>query len=185
VHEGQVVKREMKDGREGSDETVGKGEISTLLTSVPGLAAVGAFGADVAILVALKAALGTGAAALVESVAEGVLNVVGGVVKAVFNFPVIALFRAHAAAAFWKGPAESAVPIAVLKVGVKANLVGCVFGVEVVAGGAGTKGVGARVEAGHGDGAFVASEEGEELAGFVPVNGDILKDLGLVGNKTS
>jgi hypothetical protein len=92
VHEGQVVKREMRDEREGSDEAAGKGEISTLLTSVPGLAAVGAFGTDVAILVALKAAFDTGAAALVESVAEGVLNVVGGVVKAVFNFLVIALF---------------------------------------------------------------------------------------------
>jgi hypothetical protein len=185
VHEGQVVKREMKDGREGSDVAVGKGEISTLLTGVPGLAAVGAFGADVAILVALKAALDAGAAALVESVVEGVLNVVSGVVKAVFNFLVIALFQTHAAAAFWKGTAESAVPIAVLEVGVKANLVGCVFRVEMVAGSAGTKGVGARVEAGHGDGALVASEEGEEMAGLVPVNGEVLKDLSLVGNKTS
>jgi hypothetical protein len=77
------------------------------------------------------------------------------------------------------------VPIAVLEVGVEANLVGCVFRVEMVAGGAGTKGVGARVEAEHGDGALVASEEGEEMAGFVPVNGNVLKDLGLVGNKTS
>jgi hypothetical protein len=175
----------MKDGREGSDEAVGKGEVSTLLTSVPGLATIGTFCADVAILVALKAALDAGAAALVESVAEGVLDVVGGVVKAVFNFLVIALFWAHAAAAFWKGTAESAVPVAVLEVGVEANLVGCVFGVKMVAGGAGTKGVGARVEAGHGDGALVASEEGEEMAGLVPVDGEVLKDLGLMGNKTS
>jgi hypothetical protein len=92
VHEGQSVKREMKDGRKGSDEAVGKGEVSTLLTSVPGLVTIGTFCADVAILVALKAALDAGAAALVESVAEGVLDVVGGVVKAVFNFLVIALF---------------------------------------------------------------------------------------------
>jgi hypothetical protein len=92
VHEEQVVKREMKDGHEGSDEAVGKGEISTLLTSVPGLVVVGAFGADVAILVALEAALDAGAVALVKSVAEGVFDVVGGILKAVFDFLVIALF---------------------------------------------------------------------------------------------
>jgi hypothetical protein len=60
VHEGQVVKREMKDGREGSDVAVGKGEISTLLTGVapvPGVIADGAMGMDVAHLVALVAAL--------------------------------------------------------------------------------------------------------------------------------
>jgi hypothetical protein len=93
VHEGQVAKRERRDEREGSDKAAGKGEISTLLTSVPGLAAVGAFGADVAILVALKAAFDAWAVALVESVAEGVLDVVGGVVKAVT--PLI-LSRLHA-----------------------------------------------------------------------------------------
>jgi hypothetical protein len=60
VHEGQSVKREMKDGCEGSDEAVGKGEISTLLTSVavvPGALANGALGTDVAHLVALVTAL--------------------------------------------------------------------------------------------------------------------------------
>jgi hypothetical protein len=60
VHEGQSAKREMKDGHEGSDEAVGKGEISTLLTSaahVPGALANRALGADVTNLVALVAAL--------------------------------------------------------------------------------------------------------------------------------
>jgi hypothetical protein len=60
VHEGQVTKREMRDEREGSNETAGKGEISTLLASmtpVPGVLANGALGADVAHLVALVTAL--------------------------------------------------------------------------------------------------------------------------------
>jgi hypothetical protein len=60
VHEGQSVKREMKDGHKGSDKAAGKGKISTLLTSVvhvPGVLADGALGADVANLVALVAAL--------------------------------------------------------------------------------------------------------------------------------
>ena len=60
MHEGQSVKREMKDGHEGSDEAVGKGEISTLLTSVAPvlrMVANGAVGADVAHLVALVAVL--------------------------------------------------------------------------------------------------------------------------------
>jgi hypothetical protein len=48
-----------------------------------------------------------------------------------------------------------------------------------------TKGVGVRVEAGHGDGALVASEEGEEVAGLVPVDGKVVEDLSLMGNKTS
>ena len=92
MHEGQVVKREMRDERKGSDESVGKGEISTLLTIVPGLAAIGALCVDVAMLVAFEAALDAGAAALVESVAEGVLNVVSGVLEAVLNVLVVALF---------------------------------------------------------------------------------------------
>ena len=75
--------------------------------------------------------------------------------------------------------------IAVFKVGVEANLVGCVFGVEMVASGARAKGVGARVETGHGDGAFVASEEGYEMARLVLVHGDVLADLILIGNKAS
>ena len=60
MHEGQSVKREMKDGREGSDEAASKGEISTLLTivaPVPGALANGALGVDVAHLVALVTAL--------------------------------------------------------------------------------------------------------------------------------
>ena len=60
MHEGQVVKRKMKDGHEESDEAAGKGEISTLLTGVvPVLRVVanGAVGTDVAHLVALVAAL--------------------------------------------------------------------------------------------------------------------------------
>jgi hypothetical protein len=57
VHEGQVVKWKMRDEREGSDETVGKGEISTLLTNVPGTLPGGALGVDVAHFVALVAAL--------------------------------------------------------------------------------------------------------------------------------
>jgi hypothetical protein len=57
VHEGQVVKRERKAEHEGSDEAVGKGEISTLLTNVPGTLPDGALGADVAHFVALVAAL--------------------------------------------------------------------------------------------------------------------------------
>jgi hypothetical protein len=170
---------------EGSDESVGKGEISTLLTIVPGLVAIGALCADVAILVAFEAALDAGAAALVESVAEGVLNVVGGVLEAVLDVLVVALFRAHAGMPLWKGAAESAMLIAVFQVGVEANLVGCVFGVEMVASGAGVKGVGARVETGHGDGALVASEEGYEVARLVLVHGDVLTDFILIGNKTS
>ena len=92
MHEGQLVKQEMKDGHEGSDETVGKGEISTLLTMVPGLAAIGALCTDVAMLVAFEAALDAGAAALMESIAEGVLDVVSGVLKVVLNVLVIVLF---------------------------------------------------------------------------------------------
>jgi hypothetical protein len=45
VHKRQSVKWEMKDGHEGSDKAVGKGEISTLLTGVahvPGALANGA-----------------------------------------------------------------------------------------------------------------------------------------------
>ena len=60
MHEGQVTKREMRDERERSDETAGKGEISTLLASVtpvPGVLANGALGTDVAHLVALVTAL--------------------------------------------------------------------------------------------------------------------------------
>jgi hypothetical protein len=186
VHEGQSVKREMEDGHEGSDEAAGNGEISTLLTSVPGLAAVGTFSADVAILVALEAVLDAGAAALVEPVTEGVLNVIGGVLKVVFDFLVIALFRAHVAVSFQKGAAESAMPIAVLEVGVGADLVWVVVvGVEMVVSCAGTKGVGTRVEAGHGNGTLVASEEGEEMVGLIPMDGEVLKDLGLMGNEAS
>ena len=185
MHEGQVVKRKMRDEREGSNESVGKGEISTLLTIVPGLAAIGALCADVAMLVAFEAALDAGAAALVEVIAEGVLNVVSGVLEVVLNVLVVALFRAHAGMPLWKGAAESAMLIAVLEVGVEANLVGCVFGVEMVASGARAKGVGARVETGHGDGALVALEEGEEVAGLVPVDSEVLEDLGLVGNEAS
>jgi hypothetical protein len=172
----------MRDKHEGSDEAAGKGEISTLLTSMPGLAAVGAFSADVAILVALETVLNAGAVALVESVMEGVLNVVSSVLKAVFDFLMIALFRAHAAVSFWKGAAESMMLLSVLEVGVEANLVGCVFRVEMVLGCIRVKGIGVRVEAGHGDGALVALEEGEEMAGLVSVNSEVMKDLGLVGN---
>ena len=57
MHEGQVTKREMRDEREGSDETAGKGEISTLLAGVPGTFPDGALSADVAHFVALVAAL--------------------------------------------------------------------------------------------------------------------------------
>ena len=60
MHEGQVAKHKMKDGHKESDEAAGKGEISTLLTSVaPVLRVVanGAVGVDVAHLVALVAAL--------------------------------------------------------------------------------------------------------------------------------
>ena len=60
MHEGQVAKREMRDECEESDEAVGKGEISTLLTSaahIPGAFANRALGADVTNLVALVAAL--------------------------------------------------------------------------------------------------------------------------------
>ena len=57
MHEGQVTKRKMRDERERSDETAGKGEISTLLASVPGTFPDGALGADVAHFVALVAAL--------------------------------------------------------------------------------------------------------------------------------
>ena len=60
MHEGQVVKREMRDERERSDEAAGKGEISTLLAimaPVPGVLANGALGVDVAHLVALVTAL--------------------------------------------------------------------------------------------------------------------------------
>src|ERR1700679_520347 len=179
------MKREMRDEREGSDESVGKGEISTLLTIVPGLAAIGALCADVAMLVAFEAALDAGAAALVEVIAEGVLNVVSGVLEAVLDVLVVALFRAHAGMPLWKGAAECAMLIAVLEVGVEANLVGCVFGVEMVASGARAKGVGAGVEAGHGDRAFVTSEEGDEMARLVLVHGDVLADLILIGNKAS
>src|ERR1700677_1164260 len=175
----------MRDECEESDESVGKGEISTLLTIVPGLAAIGALCADVAMLVAFEAALDAGAAALMESVTEGVLNVVGGVLEVVLDVLVVALFRAHAGMPLWKGATESAMLIAVLEVGVEANLVGCVFGVEMVASGARAKGVGARVEARHGDGAFVASEEGYEMARLVLVHGDVLADLILIGNKAS
>src|SRR6202453_1232545 len=125
----------MRDECEESDESVGKGEISTLLTIVPGLAVIGTLCADVAMFVAFEAALDTGAAALVESVTEGVLNVVGGVLEAVLDILVVALFRAHAGMPLWKGAAESAMLIAVLEVGGEANLVGCVFRVEMVAGG--------------------------------------------------
>jgi hypothetical protein len=151
---------------------------------MPGLAAVGAFGTDVAILVALKAAFDAGAAALVESVAEGVLDVVGGVVKAVFDFLVIVLFRAHVAAAFWKGTAESAVLVAMLEVRFGADLMWVVVvGVEMMVLCAGAKRVGTRVEAGHGDRALVASEEGENVVGFIPVNGNVFTDFCLVGDK--
>jgi hypothetical protein len=57
VHEEQVVKREMRDECEGSNETAGKGEISTLLVSVPGTFPGGALGTDVAHFVALVAVL--------------------------------------------------------------------------------------------------------------------------------
>jgi hypothetical protein len=140
----------------------------------------------VAILVALKAALDAGAAALVESVTEGVLDVVGGVLKVVFDFLVIALFRAHAAVSFWKGTVESAVPVAMLEVRFGADLMWVVVvGVEMMVLCAGAKRVRTRVEAGHGDGALVASEEGEKAAGFVLVDGDVLTDFCLVGGKTS
>jgi hypothetical protein len=75
--------------------------------------------------------------------------------------------------------------IAVLEVRVEVNLVGCVFRVEMVASGAGAKGIGARVETGHGDGALVASEEGDEVARLVPVKGNVLTDFILIGNETS
>jgi hypothetical protein len=153
---------------------------------VPGLAAVGAFGVDVAILVALKAVFDTGAAALVESVAKGVLDVVGGIVKAVFDFLVIVLFRAHAAAALWKGTAESAVLVAMFEVRFGADLMWVVVvGVEMMVLCTGAKRVGTRVEARHGDWALVALEEGEKVAGFIPVDGDVLTDFCLVGDKTS
>jgi hypothetical protein len=185
VHEEQSAKREMKDGREGSSEAVGKGEISTLLTGVPGLATVRALGADVAVLVTFEASLDAGAATLVELVTEGVLDVVGIVLEAVLDVLVVALFRAHAGVSLGKGTAESAMSIAVLEVGVEGDFVRCVFGVEMVTSGAGTKGVGARVEAGHGDGALVASEEGKEVAGLVLVVGEVLEDFMLMGNKAS
>jgi hypothetical protein len=57
VHEEQVVKREMRDEHEGSDEAVGKGEISTLLMNVPGTLPGGALGTDMTHFVALVAAL--------------------------------------------------------------------------------------------------------------------------------
>jgi hypothetical protein len=57
VHEGQVVKQEMRDEREWSNEAVGKGEISTLLTNVPGTLPDGALGTDMTHFVALVAAL--------------------------------------------------------------------------------------------------------------------------------
>jgi hypothetical protein len=84
-----------------------------------------------------------------------------------------------------KGTAESTMFIAVLKVGVKRNLMWSVVGVEMVASGAGMKGVGARVEAGHGDRALIASEKGEEVAGLVLVIGEVLEDFMLMGNEAS
>jgi hypothetical protein len=82
----------MKDGREGSSEAVGKGEISTLLTSVPGLAMVRALGADVAVLVTFEAPFDAGVTALMELVTDGVLDVVGVVLKAILDVLVVALF---------------------------------------------------------------------------------------------
>jgi hypothetical protein len=57
VHKGQVVKRKRRDKHKGSDEAVGKGEISTLLTNVPGTLPDGALGTDMTHFVALAAAL--------------------------------------------------------------------------------------------------------------------------------
>jgi hypothetical protein len=82
--------------------------------------------------------------------------------------------------------AESAVLVAMLEVRFGADLMWVVvIGVEMMVLCAGAKRVGTRVEAGHGDGALVASEEGEKVAGFIPVDGDVLTDFCLVGDKTS
>jgi hypothetical protein len=185
VHEEQSTKREMKDGREGSSEVVCKGEISTLLTGVPGLATVRALSTDVAMLVTFEAPLDAGAAALVELVTEGVFNAVGVILKAVLDVLVVVLFRAHAGVSLGKGTAESTMSVAVLEVGVEGNLVWSVIGVEMVASGAGMKGVGMWVEAGHGDRALITSEEGEEVAGLILVIGEVLEDFMLMGNKAS
>jgi hypothetical protein len=123
VHEEPSGKRGMKDRLEGGNGAVGKGEISTLLMVAPGLMAVGTLSVDVAILVALEALFDVGARALMEVSTEVVLNVVNSVLEAILNVLVVALFRAHAGVSFWKGAAEFAMFITVLKVGVGADLV--------------------------------------------------------------
>jgi hypothetical protein len=80
----------------------------------------------------------------------------------------------------------SAVSVAMLEVRVGADLMRVVvIGVEMMMSCAREKRVGTRVEARHGDGALVTSEEGEEMAGLVPVDGEVLEDLSLMGNETS
>jgi hypothetical protein len=164
VHEEQSRKREMKAGHEGSHEC-GKGEISTLLTSVPGLATVGAFSADVAMLVALEAPLDAGAMALMEASTDVVLSAVGVILEAVLHVVVVVLFRAHAGT----------------------GLAGAIgdTGAKLVCIGSFAEGIGTRVEGGESDGAGIGVKEVEEMVGLLLVNSELMEDLILMGAKPS
>ena len=179
MHEEQSAKREMKDGREGSGEAVGKGEISTLLTGVPGLATVRALGADVAVLVTFEASLDAGAATLVELVTEGVLDVVGIVLEAVLDVLVVALFRAHAGAVLRGACGDVGEMSAATVIG----WADC--GAKVMLGSAGAEGVGSRVEGGLGDGTFIAAYEVLEACGGWLIGGKLVEEFVLVCAKAS
>jgi hypothetical protein len=169
------MRREMKAGHEGSHEC-GKGEISTLLMSVPGLATIGAFSTDVAMLVALEAPLDAGAMALMEASTDVVFGAIGVILETVFHVVVVALFRAHAGA-------RLAGVIPVSRIGVEVVISG--DGTELVFSGSFAEWVGASVKGGDGDGAGVSVKEAEEMARLLLVNSELVEDLILMGAKPS
>jgi hypothetical protein len=178
----------MKDGHEGSDEAAGKGEISTLLTSIPGTLAAGALGMNVAHFVALVAALVSGEGdvwlgALMELVVEGVLNAIGGGLKMFFSQLTVVLLLARVVMSGEDSvSAAGAVLAGVIVFGLKFVLH---VGAEAVFVGSDAKGIGVGVESREGDGAAVRAEEVDKGVGLLVVGGELMEDLILMGAKPS
>src|ERR1700679_748245 len=117
-----------------------------------------------------------------ELVAEGVLNAIGGGLKALFGQLAELLLLARVVVFGEDSVFAAGAVLADVVVG--ARLVLCI-GAEMVIFGSGMKGVCASVEGGNGDGTAVRAEKLEEEVGLLMVGGELVEDLILMGAKPS
>src|SRR6202789_3823088 len=117
-----------------------------------------------------------------ELLAEGILNAIGGGLKAFFGQLAELLLLAGFVVS--GGDIVSAAGAVLVDVVARARLV-LVMGGEMVIFGSGTKGIGASVEGGDGDGAAVRAEDLEEDIGPLMVSGELGEEVVLMGTKPS